>query len=108
MHRKEDYEAYEEAEMYVKKALDIEPQSVEAREALRFLLYKKVRHHVRKNGKFSQEMLWFYGQGVSFRLGYIDHPTFTSELNLCVLFIYFYFCASLFCMYKKHLLFPSK
>lgn len=28
--------------MYVKKALDIEPQSVEAREALRFLLYKKV------------------------------------------------------------------
>lgn len=63
MHRKEDYEAYEEAEMYVKKALDIEPQSVEAREALRFLLYKKVRHHVRKDGKFSQEMLGFMVKG---------------------------------------------
>lgn len=35
-------DAYEEAEMYIKKALDVEPQSVEAREALRFLLYKKV------------------------------------------------------------------
>lgn len=40
--RKEDMDAYEEAEMYIKKALDVEPQSVEAREALRFLLYKKV------------------------------------------------------------------
>ncbi|XP_062576579.1 tetratricopeptide repeat protein 14-like [Saccostrea cucullata] len=43
---KEDIDNFEEAEMYIKRALDIEPQSVEAREALRFLLYKKDRQHM--------------------------------------------------------------
>ncbi|XP_061185508.1 tetratricopeptide repeat protein 14-like [Saccostrea echinata] len=55
---KEDIDNFEEAEIYIKRALDIEPQSVEAREALRFLLYKKDRQHFsdrhRKQGRYDE------------------------------------------------------
>ena len=41
-HRNEDIEEYGEAEHFIRRALSVEPESIEAREALRFIFFKKV------------------------------------------------------------------